>query len=120
MYRTSGDDECLAGGVDVGLRPWQHPHARNLNVEEDSELVLCKIQGTAIQDGTMNRKREMEPTVGIAEAMVATAAALAPARVASADTHTYTCMVSTSVSSERINGEFIREAQITTSELRRL
>jgi len=35
------------------------------------------------------RKREgdgMEPTVGIAEAMVATAAALAPARVASADT----------------------------------
>jgi len=68
----------------------------------------------------MNRKREMEPTVGIAEAMVATAAALAPARVASADTHTYTCMVSTSVSSERINGEFIREAQITTSELRLL
>ena len=35
----------------------------------------------------MNRKREMEPTVGIAEAMVATAAALAPARVASVDTH---------------------------------
>ena len=96
---TCGDDECLAGGVDVGLRPWQHPHARNLNVEEDSELVLCKIQGTAIQDGTMNRKREMEPTVGIAEAMVATAAALAPARVASADIHR--CMMSTSASSEK-------------------
>ena len=48
----------------------------------------------------------MEPTVGIAEAMVATAAALAPARVASADIDT--CMMSTSASSERINGEFIR------------
>ena len=48
----------------------------------------------------------MEPTVGIAEAMVATAAALAPARVASADIDT--CMMSTSASSEKINGEFIR------------
>ena len=27
---TCGDDEGLAGGVDVGLRPWQHPHARQL------------------------------------------------------------------------------------------
>ena len=24
------DDESLAGGVDVGLRPWQHPNARQL------------------------------------------------------------------------------------------
>ena len=34
---TCGDDECLAGGVDVGLRPWQHPNAREL--KEMSELV---------------------------------------------------------------------------------
>ena len=27
---TYGDDEGLAGGVDVGLRPWQHPNARQL------------------------------------------------------------------------------------------
>jgi hypothetical protein len=25
-----GDDERLAGGVDVGLGPWQHPHAGQL------------------------------------------------------------------------------------------
>jgi hypothetical protein len=30
VISTCGDDECLAGGVDVGLRPWQHPHARQL------------------------------------------------------------------------------------------
>jgi hypothetical protein len=29
-----GDDERLSGGVDVGLRPWQHPHARQLSTDD--------------------------------------------------------------------------------------
>jgi len=42
-----GDDECLSGGVDVGLRPWQHPHARQLNNKTkvmDLEMVRYVVQ----------------------------------------------------------------------------
>jgi hypothetical protein len=43
--QTCGDDEGLAGGVDVGLRPWQHPHARQLKERIANWLVFGKIQG---------------------------------------------------------------------------
>jgi hypothetical protein len=74
-----GDDERLSGGVDVGLRPWQHPHARQLS----NRRSVKRLDATLTCSRTFY-KREEELTVGIAEATVATAAALAPARVASA------------------------------------
>jgi hypothetical protein len=74
-----GDDERLSGGVDVGLRPRQHPHARHLT-NKKSDLVRCFVRSHAQRrQGEINQL-----TVGIVDATVATAAALAPARVASA------------------------------------
>jgi hypothetical protein len=74
-----GDDERLSGGVDVGLRPRQHPHARHLT-NKKSDLVRCFVRSHAQRrQGGINQL-----TVGIVDATVATAAALAPARVASA------------------------------------
>jgi hypothetical protein len=36
---TCGDDEGLASGVDVGLSPWQHPDASQLNNREDIKIT---------------------------------------------------------------------------------
>ena len=76
---TCGDDESLAGGVDVGLRPWQHPDAGQL--KERTYTSKWSVDSTQLHAGV----REVdELTVGIADATVAMAAALAPARAASA------------------------------------
>ena len=76
------DDERLARRVQVRLGPRQHPHARQLKNTE-----AMKITGSVTTNFHWSRCSVYVCrwlTVGTADATVATAAALAPASVASA------------------------------------
>ena len=56
---TCGDDEGLTGGVDVGLRPWQHPDAGQL--KERTYTSKWSVDSTQLHAGV----REVdELTVG--------------------------------------------------------
>jgi hypothetical protein len=53
VVSTCGDDESLAGRIDVGLRPWQHPNARQLN----NKHLLMIIGKKRVLSTMMRRER---------------------------------------------------------------